>query len=301
MAGKDKKNCRLISVVNQKGGVGKTTTSINTSAYLAKKGYNTLLVDLDPQGNSTSGLGVYPENIKKSLYDSIINHTAPEEIVYNTEYEGLDLLPSSEKLSGAEVELVSALKREYRLKKILDKLKQYYDYILVDCSPALGLLTVNALTATTEVLIPLQCEYYALEGIARLLKTTELVRHNINKDLEISGVVLTMYNRTRLSSQAVKEIKKYFPGKVFKTIIPRNVRLAEAPSYGKPILKYAPGCAGAKAYETLTDELVRRHHGKQKEIDKEIGSLAQKMKEFWDTGAPPKHAASNNPDKKTKE
>jgi chromosome partitioning protein len=294
MAEKDKKNCRLISVVNQKGGVGKSTTCINIAAYLANKGYNTLLVDLDPQGNSTSGLGVYPENIKKSLYDSIINHVAPEEIVFNTEYEGLDLLPSSEKLSGAEVELVSALKREYKLKNILGKLKQYYDYILVDCSPALGLLTINALTATTEVLIPLQCEYYALEGIARLLKTTELVRHNINKDLEISGVVLTMYNRTRLSSQAVKEIKKYFPGKVFKNIIPRNVRLAEAPSYGKPILSYAPSCAGAKAYESLTDELIRRHHRKQKEIDKEIGSLAKKMKEFWDTGAPPKHAANKN-------
>ncbi len=294
MAEKNKRSCRLISVVNQKGGVGKSTTSINIAAYLAKKGYSTLLVDLDPQGNSTSGLGVYPENIKKSLYDAIINHMAPEEIVFNTEYEGLDLLPSSEKLSGAEVELVSALKREYKLKKILDKLREYYDYILVDCSPALGLLTINALTATTEVLIPLQCEYYALEGIARLLKTTELVRHNLNKDLEISGVVLTMYNRTRLSGQAVKEIKKYFPGKVFKTIIPRNVRLAEAPSYGKPIFSYAPGCAGAKAYETLTDELIRRHHRGQKEIDREIGSLAKKMKKFWDSGAPPRHAASKN-------
>jgi chromosome partitioning protein len=300
MAEKDKKSCRLISVVNQKGGVGKTTTSINISAYLAKKGYNTLLVDLDPQGNSTSGLGVYPENIKKSLYDAIINQVAPEEIVFNTEYEGLDLLPSSEKLSGAEVELVSALKREYKLKKILDKLKHYYDYILIDCSPALGLLTINALTATTEVLIPLQCEYYALEGIARLLKTTELVRHNINKDLQISGVVLTMFNRTKLSSQAVKEIKKYFPGKVFKTIIPRNVRLAEAPSYGKPILKYAPSCAGAKAYENLTSELIKRHHRKQKEIDKEIGSLAQKMNQPRDTGAPPKHAAGKKADKKNK-
>jgi chromosome partitioning protein len=203
-------------------------------------------------------------------------------------------------LSGAEVELVSALKREYKLKKILDKLKQYYDYILVDCSPALGLLTINALTATTEVLIPLQCEYYALEGIARLLKTTELVRHNLNNDLEISGVVLTMYNRTRLSSQAVKEIKKYFPGKVFKTIIPRNVRLAEAPSYGKPILKYAPGCAGAKAYESLTSELIKRDHRKHREIDKEIVSLSWKMKEFWDTGAPPKHAVNKKADQKTK-
>ena len=293
MKEKDGQGCRLISVVNQKGGVGKSTTAINVSAYLVKKGYSTLIVDLDPQSNATSGLGVYPENVKKSTYDAIIDHTAPEEVVYNTDYEGLDLLPSSERLSGAEVELVSALKREYRLKTILDKLKQYYDYIIVDCSPALGLLTINALTATTEVLIPLQCEYYALEGIARLLKTTELVRQSLNKDLEISGVVLTMHNRTRLSGQAVKEIKKYFPGKVFNTIIPRNIRLAEAPSYGKPIMKYAPGCPGAKAYENLADEIIKRHRQKQAKIDREIGSLAQKMKEFWDTGAPPKHAANS--------
>jgi chromosome partitioning protein len=293
MKEKNRQDCRLISVVNQKGGVGKSTTAINVSAYLVKKGYSTLIVDLDPQSNATSGLGVYPENVKKSTYDAIIDHASPEEVVYNTDYEGLDLLPSSERLAGAEVELVSALKREYRLKTILDKLKQYYDYILVDCSPALGLLTINALTATTEVLIPLQCEYYALEGIARLLKTTELVRQSLNKELEISGVVLTMHSRTKLSGQAVKEIKKYFPGKVFNTIIPRNIRLAEAPSYGKPVMKYAPGCAGAKAYESLTDEIINRHRQKQEKIDKEIGSLAQKMKEFWDTGAPPKHAAGN--------
>lgn len=291
MIEKEKAECRIISVVNQKGGVGKTTSAINISAYLAKKGFTTLLVDLDPQSNSTSGLGVYPEKIKKSTYDAIIDHITPEEVVFNTDYEGLDLLPSSEKLSGAEVELVAGFKREYRLKKILDKLKEYYDYILIDCSPALGLLTINALTATTEVLIPLQCEYYALEGVARLLNTVELVRHNLNKDLEISGVVLTMYSRTRLSIQAVKEIKKYFYGKVFKTIIPRNVRLAEAPSYGKPIMEYAPGCVGAKAYENLTKELIERNNGKNKELDREIGSLAKKMKEFWDTGAPPKHAA----------
>jgi len=290
MAEKDKEDCRLISVVNQKGGVGKSTSAINIAAYLAKKGFNILLIDLDPQSNSTSGLGVYPENIEKSIYDAIIDHVSPEEVIYNTEYEGLDLLPSSERLSGAEVELVSGFKREYRLKKIMDKLKKYYDYILVDCSPALGLLTINALAATSEVLIPLQCEYYALEGVARLLKTVELVRKNLNKDLEISGVVLTMYNRTRLSNQAVKEIMKYFPNKVFKTIIPRNIRLAEAPSYGKPIISYAPDCVGARAYESLTDELIKRHRGKQGSLDDEIGSLAKKMKDFWDTGAPPRHA-----------
>lgn len=293
MTEKEKVPCRLISVVNQKGGVGKSTSAINISAYLSKSGFNTLLVDLDPQSNATSGLGVYPEDIKKSIYDAIINHTAPEEVVFNTNYKGLDLLPSSEKLSGAEVELVSSFKREYRLKKILDKLQQYYDYILVDCSPALGLLTINALSATKEVFIPLQCEYYALEGIARLLKTVELVRNNLNKELEISGVALTMYTRTKLSNQAVKEIKKHFPGKVFKTIIPRNVRLAEAPSYGQPIFEYAPGCKGAKAYEALTKELVTRHFEKEKELDKEIGSFAKKMKEFWDTGASPRHAAGH--------
>lgn len=291
MTGKEKASCRLISVVNQKGGVGKSTSAINMSTYLAKSGFNTLLVDLDPQSNATSGLGIYPEDIKKSTYDAIIDHAAPEEVVFNTDYERLDLLPSSEKLSGAEVELVSSFKREYRLKKILDKLQQYYDYILVDCSPALGLLTINALTATKEVLIPLQCEYYALEGIARLLNTVELVRDNLNKELEISGVALTMYTRTKLSNQAVKEIIKYFPGKVFKTIIPRNIRLAEAPSFGKPIFEYAPNCRGAKAYEALTKELINRHFEKEKELDKEIGSLAKKMKKFWDTGASPRHAA----------
>jgi len=291
MTGKEKVSCRLISVVNQKGGVGKSTSAINISAYLARSGFNTLLVDLDPQSNATSGLGIYPEDIKKSVYDAIINHTAPEEVVFNTKYKGLDLLPSSEKLSGAEVELVSSFRREYRLKKILDRLQQYYDYILIDCSPALGLLTINALSAAKEILIPLQCEYYALEGIARLLKTVELVRNNLNKELEISGVALTMYTRTKLSNQAVKEIKKHFSGKVFKTIIPRNVRLAEAPSYGQPIFEYAPGCRGAKAYEALTKELVDRHFKKQKEFDKEIGSLAANMKEFWGTGASPRHAA----------
>lgn len=286
-----KTSCRLISVVNQKGGVGKSTSAINMSTYLAKSGFNTLLVDLDPQSNATSGLGIYPEDIKKSTYDAIINNAAPEEVVFNTDYERLDLLPSSEKLSGAEVELVSSFKREYRLKKILDRLQQYYDYILVDCSPALGLLTINALTATREVLIPLQCEYYALEGIARLLNTVELVKNNLNKELEISGVALTMYTRTKLSNQAVKEIIKYFPGKVFKTIIPRNIRLAEAPSFGKPIFEYAPNCRGAKAYEALTKELIDRHFEKEKKLDKEIGSLAKKMKKFWDTGASPRHAA----------
>ncbi len=293
MAEEAKTSCRLISVVNQKGGVGKSTSAINMSTYLARSGFNTLLVDLDPQSNATSGLGIYPDDIKKSTYDAIINNTAPEEVVFNTDYERLDILPSSEKLSGAEVELVSSFKREYRLKKILDKLQQYYDYILVDCSPALGLLTINALTATKEVLIPLQCEYYALEGIARLLTTVELVRNNLNKELEISGVALTMYTRTKLSNQAVKEIKKYFPGKVFKTIIPRNIRLAEAPSFGKPIFEYAPNCRGAKAYEALTKELIDRHFEKENGLDKEIGSLAKKMKKFWDTGASPRHAAGH--------
>ena len=292
---KDKKaSCRIISVVNQKGGVGKSTSAVNVSAYLGQSGFKTLLIDMDPQSNATSGLGVYPENIKKSSYDAIINFEVPAKTVLKTDYENLDIMPSSEKLSGAEVELVSNFKREYRLKDIIDQLSGEYDYILIDCSPALGLLTVNALTASGEVLIPLQCEYYALEGIARLLKTVDLVKHNLNKDLEISGVVLTMYTRTRLSDQAVKEIRKYFPGKVFKTIIPRNIRLAEAPSFGKPILSYDPGCRGARAYESLTKELIGRHRYKlkERELKKEIEPLSKKIKVFWETGASPRHAAS---------
>jgi len=294
MVKEKKASCRIISVVNQKGGVGKSTSAVNISSYLGQSGFRTLLIDLDPQSNATSGLGIYPEDIKKSSYDAIINFEVPAKTVLKTNYENLDIMPSSEKLSGAEVELVSNFKREYRLKDIIDQLSSEYDYILIDCSPALGLLTVNALTASGEVLIPLQCEYYALEGIARLLKTVDLVKHNLNKGLEISGVVLTMYTRTRLSDQAVKEIRKYFPGKVFKTIIPRNVRLAEAPSFGKPILSYDPGCRGARAYESLTKELIDRHRYKlkERELKKEIEPLSKKIKVFWDTGAAPRHAAS---------
>ncbi len=294
MVKEKKSSCRIISVVNQKGGVGKSTSAVNVSAYLGQSGFKTLLIDMDPQSNATSGLGIYPEDIKKSSYDAIINFEVPAKTVLKTGYENLDIMPSSEKLSGAEVELVSNFKREYRLKDIIDQLSSEYDYILIDCSPALGLLTINALTASGEVLIPLQCEYYALEGIARLLKTVDLVKHNLNKGLEISGVVLTMYARTRLSDQAVKEIRKYFPGKVFKTIIPRNVRLAEAPSFGKPILSYDPGCRGARAYESLTKELIDRHRYKlkERELKKEIEPLSKKIKVFWDTGAAPRHAAS---------
>ena len=294
MVKEKKSSCRIISVVNQKGGVGKSTSAVNVSAYLGQSGFRTLLIDMDPQSNATSGLGIYPENIKKSSYDAIINFEVPGKTVLKTGYKNLDIMPSSEKLSGAEVELVSNFKREYRLKDIIDQLSNEYDYILIDCSPALGLLIVNALTASGEVLIPLQCEYYALEGIARLLKTVDLVKHNLNKGLEISGVVLTMYARTRLSDQAVKEIRKYFPGKVFKTIIPRNVRLAEAPSFGKPILSYDPGCRGARAYESLTKELIDRHRYKlkERELKKEIEPLSKKIKVFWDTGPAPRHAAS---------
>lgn len=294
MVKEKKSSCRIISVVNQKGGVGKSTSAVNVSAYLGQSGFKTLLIDMDPQSNATSGLGIYPEDIKKSSYDVIINFEVPAKTVLKTGYENLDIMPSSEKLSGAEVELVSNFKREYRLKDIIDQLSSEYDYILIDCSPALGLLTINALTASGEVLIPLQCEYYALEGIARLLKTVDLVKHNLNKGLEISGVVLTMYTRTRLSDQAVREIRKYFPGKVFKTIIPRNVRLAEAPSFGKPILSYDPGCRGARAYESLTEELIDRHRYKlkERELKKEIEPLSKKIKVFWDTGAAPRHAAS---------
>lgn len=284
---KKKKPVRVISVVNQKGGVGKSTSAINISAYLGHKNYRTLLIDLDPQGNATSGIGIYPDEIESSTYDVIINFLEPEKVILKTDYKCLDIMPSSDRLAGAEVELVSSFRREYRLKDVLDKFSSNYDFVIIDCSPALGLLTINALTASREVLVPLQCEYYSLEGIARLIKTIDLIREHLNPELHLTGVALTMYSRTRLCRHAVKDVKDYFPGKVFKTIIPRNVRLAEAPSYGKPILAYSPTCKGAKAYLDLTKELVENHN---MEIEGDIEPLARRIRDFWDVGDPPRHA-----------
>ena len=280
---------RVIAIVNQKGGVGKSTTAINLSTYLSHSGYRTLLIDLDPQGNSTTGLGIYLNNNHNSIYDVLINYYDPNKVIKSTQYEYLDILPSSTKLAGAEIELVSSFKREYRLKNVIDDIVNLYDYIIIDCLPALGLLTLNALAASGEVVIPLQCEYYALEGIARLVDTINLVKRKLNPELEISGVVLTMYSKTRLANQSVKKIHKYFNKKVYKTIIPRNVRLAEAPSHGKSILTYDPKCPGAVAYSNLAKEIINNNNNR-KNRNIEAGSVPERIKNFWGSGQSPRHA-----------
>ena len=250
---------KIISVANQKGGVGKTTTTVNLSTILAKKGKKVLLIDTDPQGNATSGLGV-SKDVELSVYDILIGDTEFDETLQETAIKNLKVCPSNISLAGAEVQLVSMMSREQRLKTKLDKIKDQYDYILIDCPPSLGLVTLNAFTASDSVLIPVQCEYFALEGLGQLLNTVNLVKKHLNKNLEIEGALLTMYDaRTNLSNQVVKEVKKYFEDKVYKTVIPRNVRLSEAPSYGMPITVYDPRSKGAKAYEKYAKELLKNN------------------------------------------
>lgn len=250
---------RVISIANQKGGVGKTTTSVNISTILAKKGKNVLLIDTDPQGNATSGIGV-DKKTDKSIYDVIIGETKLEEATKDTQVKNLKVCPSNINLAGAEVELVSMMSREYRLKEKLEEEKENYDYIIIDCPPSLGLITLNAFTASDSVLIPVQCEYYALEGLEQLMNTINLVKKHLNKELELEGAVLTMYDaRTNLANQVVKEVKNYFEDKVYKTVIPRNVRLSEAPSYGMPISVYDPKSKGAKCYERLVKEIIKQN------------------------------------------
>ncbi len=250
---------KIISVANQKGGVGKTTTSINISAMLAKKNKKVLLVDADPQGNATSGLGI-SKDTGFSTYDVLINEVEIPNVIQKMELKSLDICPANTSLAGAEVELVSAVGREYRLKDKLDKVKDYYDYIIIDCPPSLGLITLNALSASDSVLIPVQCEYFALEGVGELLKTIELVKKYYNRSLIIEGALLTMYDqRTKLSNQVVVEINKYFENKVFETVIPRNVRLSEAPSYGLPIVIYDPLSKGARSYDKFVKEFLKKN------------------------------------------
>ena len=250
---------KIISVANQKRGVGKTTTTVNLSTILAKKGKKVLLIDTDPQGNATSGLGV-SKDVELSVYDILIGDTEFDETLQETAIKNLKVCPSNISLAGAEVQLVSMMSREQRLKTKLDKIKDQYDYILIDCPPSLGLVTLNAFTASDSVLIPVQCEYFALEGLGQLLNTVNLVKKHLNKNLEIEGALLTMYDaRTNLSNQVVKEVKKYFEDKVYKTVIPRNVRLSEAPSYGMPITVYDPRSKGAKAYEKFAKELLKNN------------------------------------------
>ncbi len=258
-----KKIARVIALANQKGGVGKSTTAINMSASLAEMGENIVLIDVDPQANTTSGLGVDKYKVDKSIYDAIIGKANIKELVLNTRVEGLSLIPSNIHLAGAEIELVNMMMREHRLRKVIEPIRNNYDFIIIDCPPALGILTINALVAADEVIVPIQCEYYALEGLGQLIKTIELVKNNLNNNLEISGFVMTMYDsRTKLASQVVEEVKRYFGEKVYKTIIPRNVRVSEAPSYGLPVIFYDPNCKGSLAYKNFTKEVI--NHGKKR-------------------------------------
>lgn len=256
---------KIISIANQKGGVGKTTTSINLSTILAKKGKKVLMIDADPQGNASSGVGIDRDEIELSVYDILIDETKISEVVKKTNIKNLDLCPSNINLAGAEVELVSMMSREHRLKEKLESIKEEYDFIIIDCPPSLGLVTLNAFTASNSVLIPVQCEYYALEGLGQLLNTISLVKKHLNKEIEIEGALLTMYDaRTNLSNQVVKEVKKYFDEKVYKNVIPRNVKLSEAPSYGMPISIYDPRSKGAKSYEKFVREFLKNNENETK-------------------------------------
>ena len=251
---------KIISVANQKGGVGKTTTSVNLSTLLAKRGKKVLLIDADPQGNATSGVGM-DKNTELSVYDLIISDEVEiKDTIQKTEIKNLYICPSNINLAGAEVELVSMMSREYRMKEKLESIKDKFDYIIIDCPPSLGLITLNSFTASDSVLIPVQCEYYALEGLGQLINTINLVKKHLNKDLEVEGALLTMYDiRTNLSNQVVKEVNKYFENKVYKTVIPRNVKLSEAPSYGMPISIYDPRSKGAKSYDKFVKEFLKNN------------------------------------------
>ncbi len=249
---------KIIAIANQKGGVGKTTTAINLSACLGQKGKKVLVIDSDPQGNTSSGLGIDGKNAELSTYDCLVNETPLDDIIVKTEYKNLSLCPGNISLAGAELELVDLEKREYRLKEALNKVRDGYDFIIIDCPPSLGLITLNAFSAADSVLIPIQCEYYALEGLSQLTRTIKMVKQGLNKELRIEGVLLTMFDaRTNLSVLVAEEVQKFFGTTVYKTIIPRNVRLSEAPSYGMPIIAFDSKSKGAQCYKKLANEVVK--------------------------------------------
>jgi chromosome partitioning protein len=251
---------KKICIFNQKGGVGKTTTNINLCAYLAMEGYRVLTIDIDPQGNTTSGLGLDKNNLEASIYDVLISDTTMKESIVRSDLvQNLFISPSTMELAGAEVELINKPERENIIKNKLKEIEDEYDYVFIDCPPSLGILTINALSCADSVLIPIQCEFYALEGVSQLINTIQLVKKSLNKDLYIEGVVMTMFDyRTNLSNEVLKEVQKYFKDKVYKTTISRNVRLAEAPSFGLPIMLYDEKCKGAEAYVKLTKEFLKR-------------------------------------------
>ncbi|MBU2542753.1 AAA family ATPase [Patescibacteria group bacterium] len=251
---------RVISVVNQKGGVGKTTTAMNLAAYLSELGHFVLLVDLDSQGNASSGFGFSRDNLVHGIYEALAKKKRLHDIILNTAHEGLRIAPSTPNLAGANIELVDMERREFQLHDLLEEVKHAYDYIIIDCPPSLGLLTINGLVAADELLIPVQAEYYALEGLGQLLQTINLIQEHIKPELDILGAVITMFDkRTRLSSDVMDELYKYFPDTIFRAVIPRTVRLAEAPSFGKSIFHYDPKGKGARAYERLAREILEKH------------------------------------------
>jgi chromosome partitioning protein len=252
---------KVIALANQKGGVGKTTTAINLAASLAVLEKTVLIVDADPQGNATSGIGFDVRHVKASLYECLIDGQNPADVILNTETQGLDIMPSNIDLVGAEIELLNMPNREKIMKQVVDKVRDNYDFVLIDCSPSLGLITVNALTAADSLIIPVQCEYFALEGLGKLLNTIKLIQGRLNEDLQIEGFLLTMYDsRLRLSNQVVEEVNKHFQEMVFKTLIQRNVTLGEAPSYGKPVVMYDAASVGAKNYLNLAKELLQNNN-----------------------------------------
>lgn len=248
----------IIAFANQKGGVGKTTSAVNISACLGNEGYKTLLVDLDPQGNATQGLGFNKKTLDHTTYSALLMDLPIQNAIRNTEYRNIYLIPSNSALAGAEVELIEMENREYKLKTTLAPIISDFDYIIIDCPPALGLLTINGLVSAQKVIVPLQCEYYALEGLGELLQTVKRIRENFNPNLEISGILLTMFQHTNLSRQVVSEVQQYLGNKVFQTIVPRNVTLSEAPSFGKPVIYYDGKSLGAQAYIALTKEIISR-------------------------------------------
>lgn len=256
---KSGKDTRVIAIINQKGGVGKSTTAVNLAAALGEEGRKVLIVDFDPQGNSTSGFGIEKENLDQCIYNALLQDVPVEDLIIQTDSNKVFVVPATIQLAGAEIELVSAMARETRLKDLLEPVKDDFDFIFIDCPPSLGLLTINALTAADSVLIPIQCEYYALEGVTKLLESMRMVKSRINKKLDTFGVLMTMYDsRTSLSNQVVEEVRNYFGDKAFKTLIPRTVKISEAPSFGEPVISYAPTNKGAIAYKKLAKEVIKR-------------------------------------------